>query len=407
MNKKVLLLTTIYPAPDLEYGTPTIHYFTKEWIKMGYEVRVVHSLVIYPRILYFIARMFRDKIASFTGAVVFKNRLEDDNRYQIDNVTVWRFPIFKWVPYKPFTKKVVRSHINKIIKSNLVEDYHPNFIIGHFSNPHLEIVSELKNVYNARTAMIMHDTGISIRKIYGNRHKLFMDNIDVWGYRSIPIKNAFEDQFGRQKESFLCYSGIPGNYITQGNTRCFKQDLGNFVYVGELIRRKHPSVLIKALNSVYPDKNFHISFLGRGYELNKIKALALSLELDDNVSYFGHTSRKEVFNILDESDCMIMISENETFGLVYLEAMGRGCITIGSKGQGIDGVIVNGINGFLCDPGSQDDLANIIKHINDLSPIERRRISVNAIETVNGYTDSIVARNYILEIDKNVLAKNN
>ena len=43
----------------------------------------------------------------------------------------------------------------------------------------------------------------------------------------------------------------------------------------------------------------------------------------------------------------IMISKNETFGLVYLEAMARGCITIGSRNQGIDGVINHGVNGFF------------------------------------------------------------
>ena len=51
-NKKILLLTTIYPAADLRYGTPSVHYFTKEWVKMGYEVKVIHYQAVYPKILY-------------------------------------------------------------------------------------------------------------------------------------------------------------------------------------------------------------------------------------------------------------------------------------------------------------------------------------------------------------------
>lgn len=46
------------------------------------------------------------------------------------------------------------------------------------------------------------------------------------------------------------------------------------------------------------------------------------------------------------SDCFIMISKNEAFGLVYLEAMSAGCITIASRGEGFDGVIIHGVNGF-------------------------------------------------------------
>ena len=42
-----------------------------------------------------------------------------------------------------------------------------------------------------------------------------------------------------------------------------------------------------------------------------------------------------------------MISKNEAFGLVYLEAMLAGCIV--ASRNGIDGIIIDGYNGFLCD----------------------------------------------------------
>jgi len=34
-----------------------------------------------------------------------------------------------------------------------------------------------------------------------------------------------------------------------------------------------------------------------------------------------------------------MVSAPETFGLVYLEAMAKGCIVIGTKNWGIDGIV--------------------------------------------------------------------
>jgi glycosyltransferase involved in cell wall biosynthesis len=251
--------------------------------------------------------------------------------------------------------------------------------------------------------MIMHDVGTSIKKVYKKNYKMLMNNIDVWGYRSKPIKNGFEKEFGKQKESFFCYSGIPCNYILESNTKSFTEDLSKFVYVGELIKRKHAISIIPAINSVYKDKNFHISFVGKGNEINKMKALSLSLQLNDNISFLGHIPRNEILNVLDESECMIMISKNETFGLVYLEAMGRGCITIGSKNQGIDGVIIDGVNGFLCNEGDQEDLQNIIKQINSLSFVERQQVSQNAIDTVKKLTDFEAAKKYILEVDKSVI----
>ncbi len=43
----------------------------------------------------------------------------------------------------------------------------------------------------------------------------------------------------------------------------------------------------------------------------------------------------------------VMNSRNEAFGLVYFEAMARGCIIITSRKEGFDGIIQDGVNGFL------------------------------------------------------------
>ena len=89
-----------------------------------------------------------------------------------------------------------------------------------------------------------------------------------------------------------------------------------------------------------------------------------------------------------------MISEHEAFGLVYLESMARGCITIGSRGEGIDGVIVDGVNGFLCGAGDAGELAGIIRKISELTPAQRRAVSDAAIQTARSMTDAAVARDY-------------
>ena len=50
--KKILVITNIYPAPDLEKeDTPVVHFFAREWIKMGYNVRVIHYPTNFPKIV--------------------------------------------------------------------------------------------------------------------------------------------------------------------------------------------------------------------------------------------------------------------------------------------------------------------------------------------------------------------
>ena len=93
-----------------------------------------------------------------------------------------------------------------------------------------------------------------------------------------------------------------------------------------------------------------------------------------------------------------MISEEETFGLVYLEAMSMGCITIASRNEGMEGIIEDGVNGFLCKAGDENELASIIDSINAMSQDNINRISQNAIATARKLTDSKVAEDYIQSI---------
>ena len=75
--------------------------------------------------------------------------------------------------------------------------------------------------------------------------------------------------------------------------------------------------------------------------------------------------------------------------------MSRGCITIAGKGEGMEGIIEHGVNGFLCEPGNAEELASIIRHINSLSAEEKKAISDSAKETANDLSDYNVAKRYI------------
>ena len=127
-----------------------------------------------------------------------------------------------------------------------------------------------------------------------------------------------------------------------------------------------------------------------------------SFNLESCIHLLGHLSREQVFEKMTAADCFVMISENETFGLVYLEAMAQGCLVIASEREGMDGIIEHGVNGFLCKAGDAIELSNIIKHINNLSIEERKVISFNALNTVRNLTDRRVAQLYLDAITENI-----
>lgn len=400
-KKKILLLSTIYPAPDLKYGTSVCHYFTKEWVKMGYEVKVIHYQVVYPYLFYWLAFCFRDKIAAKTGGVVNTHRQTKDKSYVIDDVEVCRIPIFKWIPMRRFSMRVLKSQFNKLINKNIAADFVPDIVVGHFDNPQLYMVANLKKQYpKATSCIVMHDQGLRIPQMFPAIYRELMNHIDVWGFRSKSQRLGFEAEYGKRTKTFMCYSGIPKGFINPNTQKFFTHRLYKFVYVGDFIKLKNVIPLIKGVHEAYPDKMFELSLIGSGGEEANIRSLVNTLELEKNIKILGRLNRKDVMSILQDADCFIMISAPEAFGLVYLEAMANGCITIGSRNEGIDGIIQHGVNGFLCEAGNDRELAELIHQINLLAPEDRQKISNNAFATAKEMTDTKVAEDYITSIIK-------
>ena len=395
---KILLLTPIYPSPDLICQTTVVHTFAKEWVAMGHQVRVVHNIVSFPRILYFFASFFKEFLASKYGTKINFIKVKSDSRYLIDGIEVLRFPMFKWIPHGRYSKKQIENQLIKIKLSNEIDGFIPDIIIGHWTNPQIELIPALKKLYNAKSCLIFHDKATDFNLKYNDEGKLMLDSFDVIGYRSTVIKSHIENQIKVFPKSFLCYSGISDIFFNYEKVKKINDDLVNFVFIGDFFARKNPSILLLALAKAYKKSTFNIEYVGNGYEQKKIITTAKKLNKLSNIKFHGQLSHDQIKNVLFDTDCFILLIKNETLGLVYLEAMAMGCITICSKNEGVDGIIVHGVNGFLCEEGNVVELAELIVTIRQLSIEERRQISNNAIATMSSFSTLEVAKKYLEQI---------
>ena len=394
----ILLLSIIYPLPTDNKGTPVCHYFAREWLKMGHKVRVVHYQAVYFRPFYWMARLNRQKITAKTGAVVYTKR-DQGGRYEMEGVPIYRIPLFKPIPHGKFSRGAINSSISKIVDWLQSDNFYPDVIVGHFPNPQIEVVGRLQEVWTqAKTAIVMHGDIEIAKKVYGNRLKELCKKIDVWGFRNEVVRKSFERRVMPVQHSFICYSGIPEDFVAEINKHIFDHSLKRFVYVGEMIERKYPLQVMDALQKAYPDGDFELTYIGDGDLLNEIHNRVERNKLTDKVKALGKIPRDNIKAEYDNADCMVLISRWEAYGLVYLEAMARGCITIASRNEGFDGVIKDGENGFLCNAGDANELATIIHRINALTPAERQQISENAIVTARSLTDYKAAKRYIEDL---------
>ena len=207
--KKILVLTSIYPGPDIpKYFTPVVHYFAKEWVASGVEVKVIHNIAYYPRFFYWISYFFSKLISSIIGTNIPAKRLVRDHLYKYENVQVYRYPIFKLFPQYKFTEKNLIKQKLKITRELKRDNFDPDYIVGHWWNPQLELIQMLKKEFpKTISALIMHKDGVALEKSYKSKTTELFNSIDVFGYRSLPIKSRFESLFGPQKKKFFVLFG--------------------------------------------------------------------------------------------------------------------------------------------------------------------------------------------------------
>ena len=391
----LLILTSVYPQPDELASTPTVEYYCKEWSKQGHRIIVIHNSTRFIRLLYHIPKSICDYAASkldhpmpTKATAVFLKREED-------GVTIYRLPIFKLLPYKKFSERTLRKQFDSICTILEENECVPDLIIGHWVNPQVLLLPMLKERFHAKTSIVFHND-CSDKAVQMLDLKNVITKIDAVGCRSITYAHLVQSKLKLKKEPFVCYSGVPDELVQ--NNKEGVNSRNQYIYVGRLVSYKNVDAIIKALNKAYKDSEYCFHIIGEGYERDNLETLAQSLGCKEKVVFHGTKSREEVFDLLSNCGCFIMISNNETFGMVYVEAMLKGCITVGSKGGGIDGVIKDGINGFLCKQGDSEELAKVIEKIRKLNDSEINIIRNNAIETASNMSDSNVARKYLEDV---------
>lgn len=393
-NKRILVLTSVYPGPATPKGyTPVVHYFAKEWLELGYDVRVIYAATYFPKVYYWAPQWLRNKMQDWKGIALPDLQRSEDIEYEHERVKVKRIAMKKLVPMAGFSEKELLRACRKAYCYIHEQNFQPDVIISHWVNPQLKLMSYLKNKTGAFTTMVLHESGQGIKKNYKNWRILY-DDVDAWGYRSLSIKEKFENIFGMPRFSFRCFSGIPTSFCKSAPVRdgSFHD---RYIQVGILMDRKYPHKTIEGVANAYKRKDFKLEFVGDGGMMNALHIQIKESGLQDKITLCGRIPREDVVEKIDKSDVFILISRDEVFGLVYIEAMARGCIVIASRGEGMEGIIIDGVNGFFCNAGDSDELSMVIKRIQGLTNSERAEIIKNAQATARQLTDKKVAKDYI------------
>ena len=137
------------------------------------------------------------------------------------------------------------------------------------------------------------------------------------------------------------------------------------ISVSNLVEGKGVDITIQALAELNQQglKNWSLTIVGDGTERKKLEELAKILGLSQQIQFTGACSHDKVYQHLLHADVFCLPSYREAFGIVYLEAMAHGLLTLAVKGQGAQAFIQHEQTGLLMEPEDVKDLVTLLKRL--------------------------------------------
>ncbi len=146
-----------------------------------------------------------------------------------------------------------------------------------------------------------------------------------------------------------------------------KYETPTLLYVGRIKKYKSIDTIIRALPIIkmsVPDARLII--VGSGDYLQNLKELAVSMKMEDSVSFKGFVPEDEKIEYLRRSHLSIYPSLKEGWGLTNIEANACGTTVLAARVPGLKDSVDEGRSGLLFEHGEIDQFAGLaIKILKD------------------------------------------
>lgn len=354
----------------------------------------LYQLVKYWDSIYIIRPYYFFKFSPFI--INFKRKPIYISRYQ--NTIILNVPVFKI----PIIKKFIFINPRKI---SAILKNKPDIIVGHFLIGN-RFAYHFSRRLNIPLTIGLHNSDISLILKGQKKYGKMLNNASRIICRSENIKNRLLMYMPQVKAKvYVANSGIDKKlietkeYFTEKATNYLQKEEITFITVARLIPLKNIDFNLKVL-AEFKNYNWTYTIVGDGPEKFKLEKLVQKLGLQDKVIFTGWLERDEILTKLQQSGVYLQVSAPETFGLVYLEAMAKGCVVIGTKGWGIDGIIKDNFNGFLVKPRDKEELLKVLAYVLSTTGKDRHNILVKEMfNTINRYTEKEQSTNYLKIIE--------
>ena len=365
---KVLYISGMYPTPAYPQKGIFCHEQVKALKKIGVDVDVVVPMTVYDR--------------EYTGEF-----------WEYEGITIRYIKYFKIPGTRSFEN--IGKHLYRALVRAKIDFKQYDVIHADAPLPAGDAARRIRDRFGVPFIVHGHGLDVFLDNSYAGLKNcgriaeacaVVYRTADAVTGVSRKVLDNIQDRVDIRGRDFVVYNGVDTDRFCPDPDKAVSETLG-LVAVGNLIPLKGHDLTIKALKKLCGEghENISLTIAGRGPLEQELKDLVKELGLDKQVEFIGYVPYDDVVRLLQRSDVFVMPSWYEALGCVYLEAMACGLPAIGCKGCGIDEIITDGVNGFLVEQKSVDDIVLCLKEMTDKE--ELRSVSEKALTTVrDGYT---------------------
>ncbi|SOC19944.1 N-acetyl-alpha-D-glucosaminyl L-malate synthase BshA [Ureibacillus xyleni] len=298
-------------------------------------------------------------------------------------VEVNNYSVFQYPPYD----LALASKMADVIRDEKLDVLHV-----HYAIPHAVCAVLARDMCGENIGIVttLHGTDISILGQDSNLAqaiKYGIEKSDIVTAVSNSLKEQTYEIIGTTKEIETVYNFVDESVFKPIAASNYREQLGIaedervLIHVSNFRKIKNLPDIVETFLKVRENMPAKLLLVGDGPEKHLVLDQVNSSPYKDDVLFLGKQENiAELFNI---SDLKLLLSENESFGLVLLEAMACGVPGIGTNVGGIPEVIEHGENGFIVNLGDVDEAARYaIELLNDEEKLIRfRQAAVNTVQT--------------------------
>lgn len=289
-------------------------------------------------------------------------------------VEMSHYPVFQYPPYD----LALAAKMADVIDREKLDILHV-----HYAMPHAISAILARDIadHPVKIVTTLHGTDITVLGINQTFKRMIaygIEKSDAVTAVSHALVKETVNQLQVKKDISVIYNFVNEKEYYRKNREHLKEDYAIqddekvLIHISNFRKVKRIEDIIRTFYLVQKQVKCKLILVGDGPELQTALDLVQKLDIEKKVLFLGR--QKSISDLLSIADIKLLMSEQESFGLVLLEAMACKVATIGTDVGGIPEVIEHGKTGYIVPLGdverAADHAINLLydeKLLNELS----------------------------------------